>query len=245
MTVLKLESKKDKKGIKQPIIKDENGYYKVVLGEFNTFNRSGIYYEVPDPVKVLGPGTLVHRRIENGILIAENGHPDVSNIKDRAELSREVIKLRPENKIAHIKAIEIKNLGKVEPGFKYPVYRIYGWVKPEGPHKEILQEALENPDENVYFSIRSLVNQRRVGNIIIRTFILISTWDYVYEGGIANASQWNAAGVEDIDLTVDLDPASAEKLVSGFEGNCEDGKCVIDCIKCNLPKTTENIILNF
>ena len=228
-----IESKKDRKGVKSAIVKDDNGYYKITLGAFNTFNASGIYYNVPDINKILGPGSLLHRRIDKGVLFAELEHPDLSPYNgDRLKISQRVIKLDPANKIAHIKKIEVETL-RPEPGFKNPVYKIYGWVKPEGPHKEILQEALENDDENVYFSVRSLVNQRKVGNMLVRDVVLVSTWDYVVEGGIHSANQWNAAaGLETKDLAVDITPDIANEIVAGYEYvDCEDGKCVIKSIK--------------
>jgi hypothetical protein len=236
---LVLESKKDKQKVKNTILKDDNGYYKVTLGAFNTFNASGIYYNVPDINKILGPGSMVHRRIDKGVLFAELDHPDLSPYNgDRLKISQRVIKLDPSRKIAHIKKIEVETLPP-ETGFKNPIYKIYGWVRPEGPYKDILQEALENEDENVYFSVRSLVKERKVGSIRVRDVILVSTWDYVVEGGIHMAHQWNAAaGIESMDLAVDIDDKITEELINGYEYmDCDDGKCVIKTLKDAIVKT--------
>ena len=247
MSKIVLDSKKGNK--KTEIIKDENGYYKVTLGAFNTFNKSGIYYNVPDINKVLGPSSLVGRRIKEGILFAEVDHPDVSDCianGDKLCIANKTIKLNPNNKCCHIKKIEVEVTNRVEPGFKYPVTIIHGWVKPEGPKKEVIQDALDNPDSNVHFSVRSLVNERKVGKLRIRDVLLVSTWDYVVEGGVKYANQWFTAGVESMDLIVDKQLIN--DLVLGYENiECKDGQCVLKTLKDlnPIPKEALDILKNW
>ena len=243
MANIKLQSKKDKKNFKKTVIKDENGYYKVTLGAFNTFNKSGVYYRVKDINKILGENSLVGKRIHNGILISELGHPDVENVTQK-ELIKKTITLNPNNKVAHIKAIEIENTGKIEPGFKDPIYIIYGWIKPEGPKKQILEEALENPDENIFSSVRSIVETFRLRGILIKDVLIVSTWDYVYDGGYAIANQWYAAGLEEA-LCVDININNIKQVITGFEGmTCEDGKCILNMLENKKELQLEDIIFS-
>jgi hypothetical protein len=243
-TVLDLKSRKDKKNAKRTVIKDENGYYRVTLGAFNTFNRSGIYYRVPDVNKILGPGSIVHRRINDGVLFAEYLHPDISVYGgDKVKIANRTIQLDATRKIAHIKRIEVEDTGRKEPGFPYNILIIHGWVKPEGPYKDILQEQLDNPDENVFFSVRSLVDQKKIGNITVRDVLVVSTWDYVIEGGIKIANQWNAAGLESA-MAIDIDTNVAKELIAGFEHvECKDGKCVIKTLKDRMDELNRTTMI--
>lgn len=247
MAKLVLDSKKKNKKVE--VIKDENGYYKVTFGAFNTFNKSGIYYNVPDVNKIIGPDSLVGRRIKEGILFSEVDHPDISDCLARSDkmcIANKTIKLDPNNKCCHIKKIEIEVTNKVEPGFKNPIVLVHGWVKPDGPKKDVLADALENPDYNVHFSVRSLVNERKVGKLRIRDVLLVSTWDHVAEGGVKYANQWYTAGVESMDLVVDKD--LLDKIMLGYESlDCKDGKCVIKTLKETnpFPKEALEILRNW
>ena len=239
-----VQSKKEKRGIiEEPIVKDENGYYKVTFGAINTFNKNGIYYKVTDLDRFFGPNSLVGRRIDEGVLMGEYQHPKVDGMT-RDEIRRRTIFLDGDRKAAHIKKIELYNTGKKEPGFNLPVYKVYGWVRPSGPYGKYLQDALDNPDENVAFSIRSLVKTYKAGSIWVKEIILLSTWDYVPENGMPGATQWNAAGLEafmpEIDSVEELN-----EIMKGYESqamNCKDGKCVIGGIKHILSKDKKSIL---
>jgi hypothetical protein len=75
---------------------------------------------------------------------------------------------------------------------------IIGLVKPSGPYGSFLQEQLDDPNQNVSFSIRSLVDLAagpggRTNKIITE----IITWDYVSEPGISVANKYKAPGLEE------------------------------------------------
>jgi hypothetical protein len=236
-------SKKEKMGVDNPIIKDENGYYKVTFGAINTFNKNGIYYKVTDIDRFFGPNSIIGRRINEGVLIAEYQHPKVDGMSVD-EIRRRTFFLDGDRKAAHIKKIELYNTGKTEPGFDLPVYKVYGWVRPSGPYGKYLQDALDNPDENVAFSIRSLVKTYRAGNIWVKEVKLLSTYDYVPENGMPGATQWNAAGLESFMPEID-NVDELYELMKGFENTamqCKDGKCVIGGIKHVLKKDKGSIL---
>ncbi len=240
-----IATKAIEKGVKNTYVKDENGYYKIRLGRFNTFNRSGIYYRVANLDEVTGPNSIFYKRLTSGYLRSEVSHPerireigeklrrDPSNVKLRTELVKAVMFLDLENVCAHIKKVEFVNTDKREPGFNLPIIDVWGWVKPSGPKKQILQEALDNPDENVAFSIRSVTTDSFIGRTIVKDIKVISTWDYVYEPGISGSSKWAGAGIEySLDASIkEIDDKVISEISYGIESACEDGQCALDAIK--------------
>jgi len=183
----------DKKENVESIKKDENGYYDINLGAINTYNHNGIYYRVNDLDALIdGEKSVLKRRLSTGVLRAEYKHPDFSNIKTQAELINKVMTINLDRVCAHIKEVRFINRGYCEKGWDgLYVHDVIGKVKPTGPYAQYLQEALDNPDENVCFSIRSLVEQNTIGGIVVRDIVDISTWDYVHEPGIKTATQWH------------------------------------------------------
>ena len=223
----------------------EDGYYKIKLGKLNAFNRQGVYYRVQDLDKLIGPGSTFYNRITEGYLRAEVNHPEairkaveIKDIRQKIRaLTRAIMFINLENVCAHIKEVTFVPTGKRESGFTNEIIEVYGWVKPSGPKKEILQSALENPSENVAFSIRSLVRNSFENGILIKNVLDISTWDYVYEPGVAGASKWGGAGIEEMDFEFpNINPEDLDSLVDlGLESQCIDGQCFIKKLKhsCN------------
>jgi len=208
---MKIVSKKEGTG-KTGIIKDENGYYKMILGAVNTYNSNGIFYKVDDVNKFNSEESILGRRINMGILRAEQDHPDTSSLNQRDMINR-IVKIDLDRVCAHIKAVEFTTLNRCEDGWDgYPIHIVSAWIKPSGKFGPELKEALDNPDENVSFSIRSLVVEKTIGATLVRDIIDISTWDRVFEQGVSIANQWKAAGVESIG--------------SGNADMCLNGSCI-------------------
>ena len=242
MNVLKVQSKLANKNIKPDIIKDDDGYYKVTLGFLNTYNKSGVFYRITNLDKYLGKNSLVGKRIDDGLLIGEDNHPNVDGFSE-LELKRRTLFLDKKNASTHIKAIEVDKTGDMDKTFNLPVYKISGWIKPIGETKQVLIDLLETSDSNVSFSLRSVVTQTRIGGIRVRDFLLISTWDTVHSNGVKNATQWNAAGYEDDMSLVLEDFADLNDIVIGYENSgmtCEDGKCTIEHIKHELSNINKD-----
>jgi len=232
MSALKLVSKKEQQGVEDSIIVDKNGYYKVLVGCFNTYNRSGIFYRIKDPKSLLRNKTILNRRITEGTLRSEEEHPDYKGMDNKEIISRTIF-LDSTKVCAHIKAIEMVDTGKTEQGWSgYNITEVYAWIKPTGPFGPTLKESFDNPDENVYFSVRSLVKQSFIGTTIVRDVLDVSTWDHVYEGGIEKASQWNAAGIESIDACIDgiCEKDLHDMHVGNEKLDCKDGQCLLNII---------------
>jgi len=224
------------------IIKDEEGYYKIRLGSFNTYNNSGHYWLVKDINAILGTGTILYERLQDGILFSEYDHPkgllDLPLDKQR----QRTLYIDPDRVCAHIKKLEVIKTNQKEPGFPYPIIHIDGWVKPTGPFAKYLKDYLDTPSINVPFSIRALSKYYKMNGVIIKEPVIVSTWDFVTKPGIKKANQWTAAGIE-MDIPAPTTDEELNELISTFEAEmtCKDGVCIVKALK-NLKKT-EDIIL--
>lgn len=184
------------------ITPDENGYYELVVGGLNTHNNTGAWYYTIEGVRQLfGPGSLLHRRIANGCLRAEVNHPSRKpGEKDEAFIAR-MMDIDLNNTCAHFKDIWLdEDFGKNHPEYNNPnLVAIMAKVKPAGAKGQMLKEALENPCENVCFSIRALADEGYQRGKRIRVLKEIITIDLVSEGGILVASKWDSPATESVD----------------------------------------------
>lgn len=181
----------NKSGILKP---DEFGYYKVILGALNYHNAMGIFYDLDSSKAVFDQSSSFMRRISAGNLYCEVEHPKWEKGMSLDDYVRRIRHVEGQNTCAHIREIELE-MGKTGASGK-PVCIIYGWVKPDRIHGHLLKAALDNPKQNVCFSIRSLVNERNVRGEIQRTITELITFDWVTEPGINLANKFNAPGLE-------------------------------------------------
>lgn len=206
-----------KKGLTKP---DEDGYYTLVLGGLECYNNSGSWYYTAEGVRQLfGPGSILNRRIENGCLRAEVNHPrQMPGERPDAFFARQ-LDIDLNNTCAHFKAIWLdEEFGRKHPEYKNPnLIAIMGKVKPQGPKKDILQEALENNAANICFSIRALAQEKLIRGKVVRTLEEIVTIDLVNEGGITVASKWDSPATESINDTdvVEITSRILERIANG------------------------------
>ena len=194
---------------------DENGYYYVTLGALNCFNSSGAYY-VADGVKDLieNESNLFAKRLANGYLNGEMGHPSFIPGMSHNDFLIRNLKIEQSNISHHIRSVELiptdEDSGLPGGG---KIIKVMGWVKPAGEKGAFLKEALDNPDQNVAFSVRSLTNDKPVKGVIIKKIMQIVTWDWVVEPGIKCANKWSTMSMESADLMT-INIADIEKVVS-------------------------------
>jgi hypothetical protein len=185
----------NKVGILKP---DENGYYEMIVGAIGIENRTGDFYEASeDVIKLFGPGTSLHRRITNGQCRAELGHPKKTPGMSMQDYVKRALTIEETNVCAHFKSVILdRNLVKDEYGNS--AIATVAKLKPSGPHAEQLRESLNNPDENVAFSIRCLSNDRIEGGRLVKRIRTIVGWDQVNEQGILVANKYQSPTLEDI-----------------------------------------------
>lgn len=180
--------------------KDENGYYRITLGSLNIFNSAGAYYTLNGAKELFEASSSLMRRINNGALKAELGHPKKTPGMSMSEYMNRIITIDINNIGAHIKSVELVETNVKDKGAKDNRVDIIGWVKPTGPKAQYLIDLLDDPDANVAFSIRSLTNDSIVNGVVVKVLKQIITWDIVVEPGLHTATKWKTLGIESLDL---------------------------------------------
>jgi len=211
-----------KKGVLKP---DHDGYYTVVLGAYGAYNSAGMFYDLQSAVPFFQQGSPLMRMLEKGVLRGEYKHPEKQGGQsDQAFIGR--IRQIDSDRVA----FHIRNL-RLEPGQKdekgRPVTVVIGEVRPSGPYGQVLKDALDNPHENVYFSVRSLTVDDMMRGVKYTRDIV--TWDFVNEGGIYNANKYYSPALESFSQ-VEVTPTmlwglaeeQRQQKASGMESNAVD-----------------------
>ena len=191
-----------KQGILKP---NASGYYTMPFGALNTFNSAGAYYTANEAIKLFQESSILQRRIKDGCLFAEMGHPKrLPGMTDDDFLMR-LHTIEETLRCAHISKIELDfDFGKKNPRFSNPaMIGIIGTFTPAGPYAESLTRSLQNGQENVCFSIRSLTRDFYQRGKIIKVLDTVFNWDCVTEPGIDCARKWDSAGLESVAIETD------------------------------------------
>lgn len=184
----------NKIGILKP---DKNGYYDVVLGAFDFKNSVGENYPYSSAKHLFKESSSLMRRVNNGQCRGELGHPTKEPGMSYKEYIERILEIRETNVSHHIKSLRVDNQSIKNESNK-PIIAVIGKVKPSGPYGDVLRSSLNNPDENVAFSLRSLVEQGMENGIIQKHIRTLITYDYVNEGGISVANKYQSPGLEKI-----------------------------------------------
>lgn len=175
---------------------DEHGYRPVILGALDVFNSAGEWYCHEEAVNLFLSSGALQRRIKDGVLKGELGHPKfVPGMRERDYLQR-VMQIYEDNVAAHYSEIWL-NYDDVKDPSGNKVIAIMGKVKGSGPHGQALENSLSNPKENVCFSIRAFTDDVRKNGVNNRILREIVTWDVVTEPGIAVAKKFTAPALEE------------------------------------------------
>lgn len=190
-------SDNSKKGILTP---DSDGYYTIVMGALNTYNSAGEYYTAEGALQLFENSSHLMRRIKNGALYAELGHPKKQPDMSMETFYNRIITIDETNVCGHISEVTLDfNYGKNNPKFNNPeMIAIIGKVKPAGSKASALQLALENSKQNAAFSIRGLTENKYRNGRMDRILTNIITWDHVIEPGISVACKAHTPGLEAI-----------------------------------------------
>lgn len=184
--------------------KDEKGYYECTLGAFNVYNSAGQYYPLMDSVKkMFEPDGSLRRRLERGLCRGEMDHPSPQRGQTAMDFIRRVLTIVPDRVAVHIASVSLENM-KDDKGNDIVI--ALGRVKPSGPFASVLEASLENVEENVAFSIRSLADERVMNNRTEKHINMIVTWDYVNEPGIAVANKFQTPTMESRGIQMNVTP---------------------------------------
>ena len=177
---------------------DSDGYYELVLGGLDCYNSGGAFYPLSTARSLFEGSSSLMRRIADGAARAEYGHPKKAHDQSMSSFLQRVSTIHEDNVCAHFADVRIEqNAIKDKDGKR--VVAIVGRVKPAGPKGEFLAASLENKNENVCFSVRSLTDDRVEGGRLVKHLRSIITWDYVNEPGLSMAKKWLAPSLESMD----------------------------------------------
>lgn len=213
---------------------DENGYYDLILGALEFDNSYGAQYSLRSAQELFKASSSLVRRMNNGYCKSECGHPKREPGMTDDDFLYRIMRIEETRVCAHIKKVwidfdSVKHKGR-------PVIAIRGLVKPSGPLGPSLKESLENPDENVAFSIRSITDDEIYRGKHIKHFREIITWDFVTEPGLSIANKFQHPSLEDLEqmaipVQVLADKMSRQSMTGlGIESS-NILKSVVDTVK--------------
>lgn len=179
-------------GVNKPgtLEKDEHGYYKVLLGALNIYNFGGIYYLYEESKHVFEKSSAFMRRVANGNLHGEEDHPPFEPGMSEEEWVERNEWIETKNVCMHIRDVWTVNTDEMCNGL--PVVEIWGWVKPDRERGKYLQAALDNPHQNVCFSLRAIVLEGWMNGQLVRKIDRLCTFDWVIEDGLQVCNKWSA-----------------------------------------------------
>lgn len=175
--------------------KDASGYYTLPVGGLNIFNSAGHYYPY-EPVKELFANSApLMRRISTGCLKGEMGHPEKLPGQSDDEFINRVLSVKEKTTCAHFESIWL-DFDNIKDASGRAVVAIMAKVAPSGPMGMALERSLNNPKEDVCFSIRAFTEDVNIGGVKHRNLREIVTWDYVTEPGINIARKYTSPALE-------------------------------------------------
>ena len=205
-----------KRGILKP---DANGYYEMVIGGLNAFNSAGEYYTLQGAQKLFEESSIFMRRVKNGCLKGEVGHPKKTPGMTNQDYVNRILTIDEKNVCCHFKEVWLDpEFGKRNPSMgNTGLTAIMALVKPAGPKGDSLQASLDNPDENVCFSIRAFTIDQYVRGVNNRMLDSIICFDHVAEPGIAIASKYSAPSLESL-IDAGITEAQLLRLINQDNG---------------------------
>lgn len=170
---------------------DENGYCKVILSVLDIPNSVGLVYDSKPFIDVIENSEMFLKVLNEGGLYGECGHPKPYGMS-RTEFFQRCQEIVETQQMFHIRKVWPQSFTDVKSGQRR--LGVFGWIKPSGKFGPDLLAKLQNPHENVAFSLRGYapVNPR-TGKKCLRT---LTTWDYVYLPGLNGSNVMNARTVQ-------------------------------------------------
>lgn len=189
-------------GKKGQLRKLDNGYCEIILGAFAAFGNGGWLYDARSAMDYISRNPDFLHLLQSGRLRSEWGHPRrLPGMTDQEWFCR-VCEIMENNVSSHIRKIST-SMDTVTDERGRKVVAIIGEVRPSGPHEGSFQRMLDNPDEDVNYSIRCFANKNF--KMMTKHINRIVTWDSVFDPGIAVASKYKTPSLESRDVTMILD----------------------------------------
>lgn len=174
---------------------NDQGYYKMVLGALNMFNSAGEYYDFEPAAALFEGSSQLMRRAHRANLRGEYGHPKPLPGQTNDQFAIRVMSIYEQLVSHHIMDLEL-DFENFKDAKGNPIIAIIGLILPAGPNGKYLESSIQNPNENVCFSIRAFTDDHRIGMVLHRHLKTVVTWDYVNEPGLSVAEKWQSPALE-------------------------------------------------
>lgn len=178
--------------------KNERGYYPMIIGALNMFNSAGMYYRYDAAKQFFEESSSLMRRVKRGALRGEYGHPRREAGMSMQAYYARLLSIHEDKVCCHFASISL-DFENYKDDQGRPIVAILGEVAPNGPLGHVLEKQLQNPAENVCFSIRSFTDDRMERGVINRYIKTVVGWDYCNEPGIAVATKYDSPALESLD----------------------------------------------
>lgn len=168
--------------------KRDGEYYYVCLGALNIFNSTGDFYDAEASRAAFDASTVFKRTCLAGNQYGEDNHPEWE-----AWMDEKAFLARNERVVTERRALYIREVDLIETDRhcnNLPVVEIWGWIKPFGDKGPQLKEALDDPHQNVCFSIRAWIKDKVVNGIKWMMIDELITVDWVPEPGVSVSSKY-------------------------------------------------------
>ena len=175
--------------------KNEKGYYPMVVGGLNVYNSAGQFYVYEEAKELFQSSSQLMRRVSRGALRGEYGHPKPQPGMTGEQFANRVMSIYEENTCCHHRTLTL-DFDNVKDANGKPIIAIISEVCPSGPLGHVLEKSLNNPSENVCFSIRAFTDDFRERGIYKRVLKTVVTFDLVNEPGIAQAEKFKSPALE-------------------------------------------------
>jgi len=185
--------------------KDADGYYTMVVGAVGVLNSGGAFYNIQPARDLFDKSSTFMRRIQNACLKGEVGHPVKLPGMSQRDFMMRALRIEDTNVSHHFSDIWLEEGGKVRDKSGNPVIAIMAKVKPAGIHGPALEAALNNPKEEVCFSIRALTDDYHdQSGRLNKNLKECITFDWVVEPGISVATKYSNPALEELAPAMDF-----------------------------------------
>jgi hypothetical protein len=135
------------------------------------------------------------RRIKTGCLKGEYGHPKMLPGQSMEQFAHRVMTIDEKQTCVHFSEIWL-DFNNIKDEGGRPIVAIMAKLTPSGPYAAALEKSLNNPKEDVCFSIRAFTEDNYSRGVKQRNLREIIVWDFVQEPGISNARKYRSPSLE-------------------------------------------------
>lgn len=179
-----------KKGVLKKL---DNGYSEVLIGAFGAFGNGGWLYDERTAIHYMNNNPEFLQLLANKRLRSEWGHPVRQPGMSDIEWFERVNTILESNWSSHQRKLHLSSdTVKDEKG--RAVIAIIAETTPCGPHAKEFERIMENPDEDLNYSIRSFA--KRDFNTMRKHITKIINFDNVWTPGIKSISKFNTPSME-------------------------------------------------